>query len=314
MLEYIALLLLTGVFLLMTPDRSSSFAGKMARKIGPRLAASRKARTHLKRALPDKTDEEYNEIIAGMWENLGRVIAEYPELDYLAEEIELSGVDYLRHALEKNGQVILFSGHIGNWEVMAPALLKYGIKLDLVYRAPNNPRVDKMLDSYRSLGGKIRTLPKSHSGTRQLVEALRDGHSIGILIDQKYNEGVAAPFFGHPAMTSPAFVSLAQKYDCPLVPFRVERVNGIQLRLNFYPPLKIYMESGESRPVLDVIADAHNLLERWITERPDQWLWLHRRWMGEPNTQKAQKQLKQRQKVRDKSSQPQTRVHRSPAA
>ena len=216
-LEYAALLLLIGVYLLMSPDKSSAFTGKTARKIGPRLAASRKALANLKMALPGKSDDDYAGIIAGMWENLGRVIAEYPDLDYLGEDIELSGVDHLRHALEKSGQVILFSGHIGNWEVMAPSLLKYGIALDLVYRAPNNPRVDKLLDRYRSLGGKIRTLPKSHSGTRQLVEAIRDGRSIGILIDQKYNEGLAAPFFGHPAMTSPAFVSLAQKFDCPLV-------------------------------------------------------------------------------------------------
>lgn len=279
-LEYGALLSIMGFFSLLSADQASKLAGRIGEKIGPRLAANRKALANLKMALPGKTDEEYQAITQGMWGNMARVIAEYPYLQYFAPDIEMVGTEHLKKAIETHGQVIVFSGHLANWEIMAPCLYQYGIPLDLVYRAPNNPWSDKLLNGYRSLGGKLRTLPKSKTGTRRLVESLRDGRSVGILIDQKYNEGIEVPFFGHPAMTSPAFVQLAQKFNCGLVPFRVERTKGTRFRLTFFEPLKIFDESGNPEPHVDVIAKAHALLESWITEKPSDWLWLHRRWIS----------------------------------
>src|SRR5690606_36833050 len=125
-------------------------------------------------------------------------------------------------ALEQHKQVVHFSGHLGNWEMMAACLARYALQIDLVYRAPNNPWVDKLLNRYRSLNGKLNTLPKSRAGTRKLVEAMQNGRSVGILIDQKYNEGISIPFSRQSAMTSSAFVELSQKYNFGLVPFRIE--------------------------------------------------------------------------------------------
>jgi KDO2-lipid IV(A) lauroyltransferase len=278
-LEYALLVSFMGFLSLMAMEQASQLSGWLARKVGPRLGINRVALKNLKMALPGRTDKEYEDILTRMWDNLGRMIAEYTDLEYFVPDIELVGVENLKRALEANRQAIIFSGHIGNWEIMAPTLLSYGIPVDLVYRAPNNPWVDKLLNRYRSLEGKLRTMPKSIRGTRQLVESVKIGRSVGILIDQKYNEGLPMPFFGHPAMTSPAFVQLAQKFDCPLVPFRVERIEKTQFRLSFYPPLQLYNENDADRPVKDVIAEAHALLESWIAERPDQWLWMHRRWI-----------------------------------
>ncbi len=278
LLEFSGVLALVTALSLMTMERSSAIGGRLAEKIGPRLGSNKRALKHLKMALPDKPDEEYEAILAGMWNHLGRILAEYSDLEFFIDDLELAGVDHIKRAVDEYGHAILFSGHIGNWEIMAPTLLRYGMPVDLVYRAPNNPYVDKLLARYRSLKGRLRLLPKSRGGTRQLVEAVQSGRSIGILIDQKYNEGVEVPFFGQPSMTSPAFVQLGQKYKCPVVPFRVERLQGIRFRLTFYPPLKLFDDAGSPRPVEDVIADAHRLLEGWIAERPDQWLWLHKRW------------------------------------
>ncbi|MGZ9096949.1 MAG: lysophospholipid acyltransferase family protein [Micavibrio sp.] len=276
--EYIALAVLMGLFRLMSPEQASALAGKIGRTIGPRLAASRKAIANLKAALPGKTEDECQAAITGMWENMARVIAEYPNLESLSSKAEITGLAHLKKALEENGQVIVFSGHLANWEIMAPCLLRQGIATDLVYRAPNNPWSDKMLDRYRSLRGKLRTLPKSKKGTRRLVESIKNGRSVGILIDQKYNEGLEIPFFGRPAMTSPAFVQLAQKFNCGLVPFRVERLKGTQFRLSFFPAMKIFDDQAAPLPVEQVMMNAHQLLESWIIERPEEWLWLHRRW------------------------------------
>lgn len=277
-LEYIGLFIVMGLLNLMPRERASALGGAIARCIGPRMGANRRALKHLKMCLPDRSDEECTAILGGMWDNLGRILAELPELEFFVDDLELAGVSHIKNAIAAHGQAIVFSGHIGNWELMAPTLLRHGMPVDLVYRAPNNPYVEKMLSRYRSLNGRLRLLPKSRAGTRQLVESVKNGRSVGILIDQKYNEGVEVPFFGHCAMTSPAFVQLGQKYNCPLVPFRVERLEGTRFRLTFYPALKVADEAGNPRPVADVLNDAHRLLESWITERPDQWLWLHKRW------------------------------------
>jgi KDO2-lipid IV(A) lauroyltransferase len=282
-LEFIPLALLLSFFYLLPPEMASRIGGGLGRKFGPKFAKSRKAIAHLKMALPGRTDAEYKAIVAGMWDNLARIFAEYPSLSYFAPRVEMVGIEHLKGAFDEYGQVILFSGHIGNWEVMAPTLLEYGIELDLVYRAPNNPWADKVLDYFRSMNGKLVTIPKSKAGTRLLVERMRNNKSIGILIDQKYNEGIAAPFFGHPAMTSPAFVQLGQKFDCPVIPFRVERVEEINFRLSFFEPLRLFDEEGVSRPADALVAEAHALLEGWIRERPEQWLWLHRRWINVKN-------------------------------
>ena len=208
-------------------------------------------------------------IITGMWDNLGRVFAEYPHLETIAKDhVEFVGME---HVTQKN-PAVLIAGHIANWEMAATSFYVRGIPIDLIYRAPNNPGVDTMLKKWRSLNGKINTYPKSKAGMRQVVAALSKGNNLGILIDQKYNPGLPAAFFGQTAMTSPAFVQLAQKYRCPLYPVRVERIAGCQFRVTCHAPL------DADQPVETVIAKAHQLLEQWISERPEQWIWLHRRW------------------------------------
>lgn len=280
--EYMLLQTLLGVFSLMSPDQSVRFAAKIGRFIGPKLGANRIALANLKQTMPYRPAADYQKILEAMWGNLASLIAEYPNLEFFAPDVELAGIEHLKAAFEKHGQVIVFSGHIANWEMMAPCLMRYGVPIDLVYRAPNNPYSDRMLNRYRTLHGKLRTLPKSKTGTRKLVQALKDGRSIGILIDQKYNEGIAVPFMGRPAMTSPAFVQLAQKFNCGLVPFRVERLTEpMRFRLSFYEALNVFDDNNAPLPPVQVIDRAHSLLESWIREKPEEWIWLHRRWIPE---------------------------------
>lgn len=268
-LEAAGIFVLFGVFRLLPAPAASAFGGWIGRTIGPLLGASKKARRHIEKSLPGRDPAP---IIRDMWNNLGRTMAEYPHLKTLIERhTEIHG--YLP---EGHRQFIFFSGHLANWEMSATGMMHFfGIAPHLIYRAPNNPYVQNMLDRSRSLNGEITTIPKSSQGARDMVRALKKGESLGILIDQKYNEGIEADFFEQPAMTSPAFVQLAQKFDLPLIPVRPERVNGCQFRITIYPPIPV-----KDRPAEDVVAEAHRLLENWIDERPGQWLWLHRRWKG----------------------------------
>lgn len=281
MIEAALLYLLIGVFSLMSPKTASACGGAIGRFIGPKLAASRKAQRNLERALPDKTEQDYTHIITGMWENLGRVIAEYPHLSAIARNrTDLINGHIIDELKQTEKPIIFVAGHLANWEIPAAvSCLQRQTPLALIYRAPNNPFVDRLLNTYRSLKGRIETIPKASTGMRDIIKNLKNGQHIGILIDQKYNEGIPAPFFGHLAMTSPAFVSLSQGYEAHILPCCCERLENARFRVTIYPPIpSIDPGTDNKRDVLDVIKDTHTLLEEWITERPEEWLWLHRRW------------------------------------
>lgn len=267
--EAVLVACLLALFKALSAPVASHLGGWIGRSIGPRLAVNRRALKHLQASLPGKSDQEYRTIITGMWDNLGRVFAEYPHLETIAtHHVEFVGMENVT----QKDPAVLIAGHLANWEMAATSFYVRGIPIDLIYRAPNNPGVDTMLKKWRSLKGKINTYPKSKAGMRQVVGALSKGNNLGILIDQKYNPGLPAEFFGRTAMTSPAFVQLAQKYRCPLYPVRVERLEGCRFRVTCYPAL------DATQPVESVIVTAHHLLEQWISARPAQWIWLHRRW------------------------------------
>lgn len=266
--------LLIGLFRILPLDTASAIGGFIGHTIGPHLSSNRKMRRNIEACLPGKTKAEYDKIIWETWDNLGRTFSEYPHLHKIAKErVTLIGAEHIQPVIEQNLSCIMFTGHLANWEISGAYAHKLGIRLDLIYRAPNNPYVEGILQSCRSMEERITTHPKSAQGMRQVFAALKAGRSIGILIDQKYNQGIAMPFFGRTAMTSPAFAQLAQKFDCPLFPARVERLKGANFRLTMFPPMEI-----QGRTVEDIITESHIMLEQWITERPGQWLWLHNRW------------------------------------
>ena len=269
-------------FKILPPSIASDIGGLIGKTIGPHLAASRKALRNIVLSLPETTQKEQKHIVKGMWENLGRVMAEYPHLEKIASDhTQIVNIHLIDDAFGKNPEQpsIFIGAHLANWEIYgAASLIKAGRPLDLTYRAPNNPWTGALLNKARSLNGKIKTYAKSRESGRTILQAMRQNASLGILIDQKYNRGIETLFFGRPAMTNPIFVQLCQKFKCPLIPARIERLKGCDFKLTIFPALTLFDAQGKSLPVEDVIAQAHDLLESWIRDRPEQWLWLHRRW------------------------------------
>lgn len=271
------------IFHLLPARWASGFGGFMLRHIGPHMGASKRAERHMQMALPHLKEQDRRDAVRGMWDNLGRVIAEYPHLKTLARDcVEICGADVLEKAIADDKGAIFVGAHIGNWELYgASVFAQFGEAAHLTYRAPNNPYVERLLHNARTLNGAIGAYPKSRDSGRKLMQALKDGEYLGFLLDQKYNEGVEVPFFGHAAMTNPVAIQLAQKYDCPVIPARCERLDGAQFRITFFPALALKDEEGEYLPVETVLQALHILYEDWITECPDQWLWLHKRWKKE---------------------------------
>ncbi len=262
-------------------DWASALGGALARWIGPHTGVSKVARNNLRAAFPELGVTAIEAIIRGMWDNLGRVVFEYPHLAKIKVfagdgRIELRGLDNLERALAAERRVIMFSGHLGNWEIGALAAGQYGLDMAQIYRAANNPHIDRMLRRLRGNLGEL--IPKGAVASRRAVAVLRRGGHLGLLADQKLNDGIAVPFFGRPAMTAPALAILALRFDCDVLPARVERLNGAHFRLTVYPKLPLPKSGDRAADTLALMTEINRTLETLIRERPEQWFWLHRRW------------------------------------
>lgn len=261
-------------------DWASSCGGWIGRTIRPRITASHRALRNLRRAMPENSEVENLRILRGMWENLGRSIAEYPHLDWICDpesgRVEVVNGERAADLLTDGKPGILFGGHFGNWEVgprMGHRLM--GDSLLSVHRAANNPRVERWLRRWR---GPRAAVPKGAEGGRALIRHMRDGGHVGMLADQKMNDGIAVPFFGRPAMTAPAIARLALRFRCPVVPIRTERLQGARFRVTVEAPVEVSDTGDISADVLATMVRVNAVIESWVRAQPEQWLWLHRRW------------------------------------
>jgi KDO2-lipid IV(A) lauroyltransferase len=262
-------------------DWASALGGALARRIGPSLGISNRARRNLARAFPELSGIEIERIVAGMWDNLGRVAAEYPHLRKIrvfeaGGRVETHGFEHLDRAVAAGRRMIIFSGHIANWEIGLLAAVQYGISVAQIYRAANNPLVDRMITRYRGHAGEL--IRKGAVGARRAIAMLRRGGHLTMLADQKMNDGIPVAFFGRPAMTSSALASLALRFECDVLPARVERLNGAHFRLTVFPPLPLPRSGDHHADVAALMARVNETLEDWVRDRPEQWFWLHRRW------------------------------------
>jgi KDO2-lipid IV(A) lauroyltransferase len=261
-------------------DMASAVGGFIGRSIGPRLGARKKVLRNLRRALPELNEQAYTDILTGMWDNLGRVMAEYPHLDKMDNSrVRISGADHVRPYVENGKPFILVSGHFANWEILPVSAAKMGLELQLVYRHANNPYADDLLKYARTPMGN-RLARKGVEGARSVHGALRRGQAIGMLVDQKHNRGMAVPFFGMPAMTATAVAELALRYNAPVFMVRLQRLTGANFAVDLMPalpidPLARHEDESSIRTILGTI---NTVLEQWVRARPEQWLWLHRRW------------------------------------
>jgi KDO2-lipid IV(A) lauroyltransferase len=121
-------------------------------------------------------------------------------------------------------------------------------------------------------------IPKGPAGARLLLRSLKGGKHLGMVVDQKMNDGIAIPFFGRDAMTAPALAELALRFDCPVVPVRVERLEGARFRITIDPPLDLDVTGERRADITAAMVKVNALIESWVREHPEQWLWLHNRW------------------------------------
>lgn len=286
-LEAALLYALRAVLKALPIDAASATGGFAARAIGPRLGLSRRARKNIARVFPDLDAVAVERLVREMWDNLGRVAAELPHLpdikvfetDRLSgpSRVEVIGLEHVDRAIARGRPIIFTTAHIGNWEIGPLVTVRYGLPVHVVYRSANNRWADDLfLASRREIVGGL--IPKGAEGARLMLKVLQSGEPLGMLVDQKMNDGIAVPFFGRDAMTAPALAQLALKFDCTVIPAWVQRLNGARYRVRVEPPLPVANTGDRHADILAIMAAVNQRIESWIRACPGQWLWLHKRW------------------------------------
>lgn len=266
------------------PVRASNLGGLVARCIGPHLAVSRVARANLAWALPELDRSAQEAVVRQVWDNLGRTIGELPNMDRLRRSDTGPGFELLVHPdsadFSPDRPAIYVAAHLANWEVLVPASRDFRDNFGLFYRAAQNQAVDQVVRGLRARAGgaKMRQFAKGARGGQQGVRHLRAGGALGILVDQKANDGIAVPLFGRDAMTAPTAAALALRYRLRLMPTRVERLGPARLRVTVERPLDLPDTGDRAADIATLTAAINQRLECWIRARPGDWLWLHRRW------------------------------------
>lgn len=262
---------------------SVALGGWIGRNVGPLLPHSKRARSNLKKCFPDLTSQEIENIVAGMWDNYGRLAAEYANADAFWDgktlhNIEIQGIENLKHFQEDGKPGIIFTAHTGNWQMITLAAQSIGFDLTQMYRPANNPWVDSLMLYCQKLAVK-NVITKRKGGPKDLLSLLRRGDHALLLVDQKMGEGISVPFLGRNAMTAKGVARMYLNQNCPLLPARAERLHDSHFRVTFYPPIEFQPQGDQQQDMYSLLLHINTMIGEWVLERPAQWLWLHRRWI-----------------------------------
>jgi len=262
---------------------SAGFAA-LFQTLGPLTGAHRTARRNLELAFPDLPEPATRTILKAQWANFGRYIAEFPLLDRLTPasgRVDVSGAGRLAEIARAGRPVVLISGHLSNLEIMAAAIVEAGIPCEVTYRAANNPLVDARIRRRRFRYGVRLFAPKGAEGARELLAAMKAGRSVAMMNDQRYDAGVAAPFFGWPVMTNPAAARLALRFGTEIQPMSIQRVAGVRFRVFTHAPITVADTGDKTRDIARGVAAINAFIEARVRERPGEWWWMHKRWPRE---------------------------------
>ena len=276
--EFVLVSLLLIIFKILGYKLASNFGFFIGKTFGPLFRSKSLVIDNLKKSNISlkKTHEQSTDEIFG---NYGRIFAEYPFIKNfrngkLEKYIQVEGKQYLDEIKSKNKKVVFISGHFNNFELMAMMIEKYGIDLSAIYRPLNNIFLNKTMEKIRIKYICKKQIKKGRSGTREIIENLKKGSSIALMIDQRVREGSKVNFFGSLATTTTIPAQLVKKYKCDLVPIYIERRSKFHFKMYVSKPIKV----GESKTIEEITQFLNTVLEQMIVKNPLQWIWTHDRW------------------------------------
>ena len=270
-------------------DKTANVFSRLTRLIGPALREQRIGRANLTAAFPEKSPEEIEKILAGVWDNIGRVGAEFAHIDHIWDfneanpdpkgRIELPPrTHFLFHHLRLDGKpALIFASHLGNWELPALAAVAHGLDAAILYRRPNIASADRIIQEIRAV--KMGTLiPAGRDAPLRLAEALQNGQHVAMLVDQYLTNGVEVTFFGRKTKANPMLARLLRQIECPVHGVRMIRLPDNRFRAELTEEIPPVRDADGKIDIQGTTQAVTSVIEGWIREYPEQWLWLHRRW------------------------------------
>ena len=270
------------------PIRMANVLGRLTRLIGPLTREQTIGRANLVAAFPEKSREEIETILGGVWDNLGRYGAEFAHLDRVWEHDpaspEKSRIEIPPRTHElfaklrlDNKPALIFASHLGNWELPAVAAVAHGLDAAVLFRRPNISSADRIVEELRAV--KMGTLiPAGRDAPLKMAEALRKGQHVAMLVDQYFTNGVDVTFFGRKTKANPTLARLLRQVECPIHGVRIIRLPDHRFRAELSEEVEPVRDASGQIDVQGTMQAITFVVEGWIREYPDQWLWLHRRW------------------------------------
>ena len=267
------------LFRILGANLSSNISGKIFEKIGPYFRSKKIISSNIKKAFPNINSEDLNKINQFMWNNYGRVFAEYMfiknfRFGNLVTKIEIQGQEILDEIINSKKQVIFVSGHLANFELMAMYLEKSGVKLCTIYRPLNNIFLNKIMENIRIKYICKNQIKKGIGGLKKLITFKKNNFSTALMIDQRVSEGILSNFFNEKALTTTIPAQLVKKFNIPVVPVYIERVKNINFKIKIEEPIN-FSKYDTTEHITD---ELNKVLEKMIINKPDHWIWSHNRW------------------------------------
>jgi Kdo2-lipid IVA lauroyltransferase/acyltransferase len=242
-------------------------------------------------AFPEMSRRQRRRILRGVFVSLGRQLAEvclFPRYtrENVSQVVVYDGFENFERAYARGKGVLFLTAHLGAWELSAFAHSLQGHPLSIVMRSLDNPYVDALIQSYRTMHGN-RTVDKDDF-VRGLLQAMRAGQTVGILMDTNMTppQGVFVDFFGIPACTASGLARIALRTDAAVVPgFTVWDKKLCKYILRFDPAVELLRTRDNEADIVANTAMFTKVIEEFVRRYPDQWLWVHRRWKTRPEGQ-----------------------------
>jgi KDO2-lipid IV(A) lauroyltransferase len=270
------------------PIKTANLFGRITQRIGPMLREQKIGRANLTAAFPEKSPDEIETILAGVWDNLGRIGAEFAHLDHIWDldpdhlgngrvEIEPKSQKLFDRLRDDGKPALIFASHLGNWELPAVAAVAHGLDAAVLYRRPNIAAADRAIEQLRSVNmGTL--IPAGRDAPFKLAHALQSGQHVAMLVDQYLTNGVEVTFFGRKTKANPMLARLLRQIECPIHGVRIIRLPGHRFRAELSEEITPVRDASGQIDVQGTMQVITSVIEGWIREYPDQWLWLHRRW------------------------------------
>ena len=267
------------IFKILGPNLSSKLSGKIFEFIGPFFRSKQIIYSNIKRGIPDISSDNLKNITRLMWNNYGRLFAEYMFIkDFrhgkLVSQIQVEGQEILDEIKRSEKKVIFISGHFSNFELMAMYLEKTGIKLSAIYRPLNNIFLNGIMEGIRKKFICKHQIKKGIVGLRKLIALKKKNYSTALMIDQRVSEGVLCNLFNQDALTTTIPAQLVRKFNIPVVPVYIERIKDLNFKISINNPINFSKEDS----VENITLKLNQILETMILKKPEQWIWSHNRW------------------------------------